>query len=91
MSVIYAYQIATLTPQFMPFVVFAFFVIVVMSLVNAFLSDRQSREFSSKINDMSGFVYELFSGIESIKLNDSESVMFKRWSEYFRECMSAYI
>lgn len=89
LSFIYGVEIYLYTPEFMVYVYIALAVVLILTVTNAIVLKSYSSNFSEKVNDMSGFVYELFSGMENIKLNNSESVMFKRWSDYYSSSLKA--
>lgn len=90
LSIIYAYEINIYAKEFMFFVYIAFLIVIVFTVVNALFYNRYNGRFSKSANEMTGFVYELFGGMENVKLNNSSSVMFNRWSEYYSEVLRAH-
>jgi ABC-type bacteriocin/lantibiotic exporter with double-glycine peptidase domain len=88
-SVMYAVQIDLYTKEFMGYVYFTFVLLVVLVVVKTIFENRHKTKFVKKQNDMTGFVYELFSGMENIKLNNADSVMLNRWSTYYADILKA--
>ncbi len=89
LSFIYAIQMNLYAKQFMPFVGLSFCAVIMLTAVGTALQKKYASNFTQRLNDMSGFVYELFEGIESIKLSSSETNMFKRWSKFYADCLKA--
>lgn len=89
LSVIYAVGIFIYAREFMPYVYLAFVVLVALTLINIFFINKYNRNFSQKTNKMIGFVYEIFGGMENVKLNNAGSVMFNRWSKFYADSLKA--
>ncbi|MGN1319315.1 MAG: peptidase domain-containing ABC transporter [Lachnospirales bacterium] len=89
LSIVYAFEIYFYAKEFMGYVYIAFFTVIILTLVNGILIKNQESNFNKKANDMSGFVYELFDGMENVKLNNASSVMFNRWSKFYAESLKA--
>lgn len=89
LSVIYAVGIFIYAKEFMPFVYLAFVVLIVLTLVNTFFLNKYNSNFSQKTNKMIGFVYEIFGGMDNVKLNNASSVMFNRWSKFYADSLKA--
>lgn len=89
LSVIYAFEIYIYAGEFIGYVYIAFTVVFMLTVINAIFVDKYSRNFSEKTNEMTGFVYELFGGMENVKLNNAGSVMFNRWSSFYSDSLKA--
>lgn len=89
LSVIYAFEIYIYAEDFIGYVYLAFSVVLILTVVNALLVNKYSSSFFEKINEMTGFVYELFGGMENVKLNNADSVMFNRWSRFYSNSLKA--
>ncbi len=89
LSIIYAFEIYIYAEEFIGYVYLAFTVVLIFTVVNAIFVDKYSSNFSEKTNEMTGFVYELFGGMENVKLNNADSVMFNRWSGFYAESLKA--
>lgn len=90
LSVIYAFEIYLYAGEFIGYVYIVFTIILILTILNAFLINRYSSNFSEKTNEMTGFVYELFGGMENVKLSNSDSIMFNRWSSFYSNSLRAY-
>ncbi len=89
LSIIYAFEIYIYAVEFMGYVYLAFTVVLILTAVNAVFVNKYSSNFSEKTNEMTGFVYELFGGMENVKLNNAGSVMFNRWSGFYADSIKA--
>jgi ABC-type bacteriocin/lantibiotic exporter with double-glycine peptidase domain len=89
LSVIYAVRIAYYTSEFMAYVYITFAVVLVLVSVRTVFANRYGTRLAQKQSDMTGFVYELFGGMENIKLNNAEAVMLKRWSGCYADTLRA--
>lgn len=89
LSIIYAFEIYIYAGEFIGYVYLAFTVVLILTVVNAIFVDKYSSIFSEKTNEMTGFVYELFGGMENVKLNNAGSVMFNRWSSFYADSIKA--
>ena len=87
LSVVYLIAIACYIPQFLGLTVFTFIGALLLNTVNAVLTKKHISELYKKSNEMTGFVYELFGGMENIKLNNSEDNMLGRWTGYYSDVM----
>lgn len=89
LSVIYAVEIFIYAREFMTYVYLAFVVLIALTLVNTFFINKYNRNFSQRTNKVTGFVYEVFGGMENVKLNNADSVMFNRWSKLYADSLKA--
>lgn len=89
LSVIYAVEIYIYAEEFMGYVYLSFFIVLILTVLNALYFNKYSSNFSKKTNEMTGFVYELFSGMENVKINNADSVMFNRWSSVYSDSLKA--
>jgi ABC-type bacteriocin/lantibiotic exporters, contain an N-terminal double-glycine peptidase domain len=89
LSFIYAVEIKLYAPEFMAFVWLAFAAVLIMTVINAVMLKRYTSEYYDKAKEMTGFVYEVFGGMENVKLSNSSSVMFRRWSKYYADTLKA--
>ncbi len=89
LSAIYAFEIHLYAEEFMGFVYIAFAAVFILTVLNTLFYNKYSSKFSQKTNEMTGFVYELFGGMENVKLNNADSVMFKRWSGFYSDALKS--
>ena len=89
LSVIYAFEIYIYAGEFMGYVYLAFVIVLILTVLNALYFNKYSSNFSKKTNEMTGFVYELFSSMENVKVNNADSVMFNRWSSVYSDSLKA--
>jgi ABC-type bacteriocin/lantibiotic exporter with double-glycine peptidase domain len=89
LSIIYAVQIGYYTREFMGYVYLAFALVLLLTVVRTAFANRYGTRLAQKQNDMTGFVYELFGGMENVKLNNADSVMLNRWSTYYADTLKA--
>lgn len=90
LSYIYAAEIKRYTPEMMEWVYITFAGIVVSNLVYALLRGLYLSGLYKCSNEMTGFVYELFGGMENVKLNNASQIMTQRWNEQYIDTMKAY-
>lgn len=83
LSLVYLIQIYIYAPELFGVVILFSVLLCVMMIAESVLSSKWMRKYSSSLSKMSGFCYELFSGIEQIKLNGAEARMMRRWSERY--------
>lgn len=76
LSVIYAFEIYIYAGEFIGYVYLAFIVVFMLTVINAILVNKYCSNFSEKTNEMTGFVYELFGGMENVKLNNAGFIAF---------------
>ena len=90
LSFVYIGAAAVYVNEFIPFINIFLVIILILNIANAFAFNRYNREFYKHTSEMTGFVYELFGGMENVKLNNADETMFDRWSEYYIETLRAY-
>lgn len=90
LSVIYIVRMEHYAEEYMSLVFGSFFVFAVLIAVNIFYVQKYKYDFSKSTNEMAGFVYEVFGAMENIKLNNADSVMFRRWSDFYSKTLKAY-
>ena len=90
LSFVYAREIKEYIPELMRVVYTAFGLILLFNLIYAVLYGKYSLNLFKRSTDMTGFVYELFGGMESVKLNNASEVMTNRWIELYVDTMKAY-
>lgn len=83
LSLVYLIQIYIYAPALLGWVILSTVLLGIMMLAEGVMSSGWSREYSKSLSKMSGFCYELFSGIEQVKLNGAEARMMRRWSERY--------
>ena len=89
LSFIYAFEIYIYAKEFIGYVYFSFAVVFILTVVNTFFLNKYSSRLSERTNEMTGFVYELFGGMENVKLNNADSIMFNRWSGFYSQSLKA--
>ena len=89
LSFVYIFMVRLYINEFTPFIVILFIIILVMNVANALVYDSYAKEFHKRSDEMIGYVYELFGGIENVKLNNADTTMFERWSDYYVETLTA--
>jgi len=57
--------------------------------IQAIQGAKWRREYSKELSEMSGFCYEMFAGIEQIKLNGAAGRIIEKWSEKYLSCAEA--
>ena len=83
LSLLYLIQIYIFAPRLFGVVIIVTVISRAMMAVVGTLNSRWAREYSKSLSKMSGFCYELFSGIEQVKLCGAEVRMMKRFSERY--------
>lgn len=83
LSLLYLIQIYVYAPGLFGWILLVTIILGGMLLAEGILNARWLRDYSASLSKMSGFCYELFSGIEQVKLNGAEARMMKRWSERY--------
>ena len=90
LSFVYIAMIRVNANEFTPYVLMLFAITLVMNVANALVCDRYTKKFQKNTNEMTGFVYELFGGMENVKLNNADATMFDRWSDYYTETLMSH-
>ena len=85
LSVIYLFQIYRYAPHLIGFVVLVSVLIIALMALEGKVNEKWIRQYSQSMSKMAGFCYEMFSGIEHIKLNGAEARVMKRWSERYAD------
>lgn len=83
LSLVYLIQIRWYAPQLLPWVICFTFLQGALMVQEGVLNSRWSKAYAGALSRMSGFCYELFSGMEQVKLNGAEVRMLRRWSEHY--------
>ena len=83
LSILYLIQIYIYAPQMLGWVILVTVILGAMMITEGVLNSIWMRKYSASLSEMSGFCYELFSGIEQVKLNGAEARMMRRWSKYY--------
>lgn len=83
LSFIYLFQIYIYAPQLLIWVILSSVLIGGIMAAEGLLNARWTREYAKSLSGMAGFCYELFSGMEQVKLCGCEARMMRRWSEYY--------
>ncbi len=83
LSLMYLVQIWIYAPQLLGWVIFSSVLLVALMTTEGIMNSLWMRGCFASLSRMSGFCYELFSGMEQIKLNGAEARMLRRWSEYY--------
>ena len=89
LCLVYFSQIRVFTPYLIGYVLLAFAVVIVFTVLKFISLKRYEKELYEKTDEMSGFVYEVMGGMENIKLNNSADVMFNRWSRFYANCLKS--
>ena len=85
LSIVYLIQIHRYAPRLTVFVALMSLILVALMAVEGKISANWMRKYSQSMSKMSGFCYEMFSGIEHIKLSGAEARVMKRWSERYAD------
>ncbi len=85
LSMLYLIQIKIYAPALFGWVILVTIVLAVMICAEGTLNSRWNKNYSNSLSKMSGFGYEVFSGMEQIKLNGAEARVLGRWSEKYRD------
>lgn len=90
--VLFIYIAATFiyAKMFTVYVIAFFFIIQALEIYNSILYEQYISKFYTNSNEMTGYIYELFSGMENVKLNNADETMFSRWSDYYTETILSY-
>ncbi len=83
LSLVYLIQIRIYAPQLLWWVLLISVLLAALMTVEGVMNSRWLSGCSKSLSKMSGFCYELFSGIEQIKLNGAEARIFHRWSKRY--------
>lgn len=83
LSLVYLIQIRIYAPQLLWWVLLISVLLAALMTAEGVMNSRWLSGCSKSLSKMSGFCYELFSGIEQIKLNGAEARIFRRWSERY--------
>ena len=83
LSMVYLVQIYIYAPALFGWVVLSTAILGIILLAEGILSSQWAKEYSRSLSGMAGFCYELFSGIEQVKLNGAEAKMMHRWSKRY--------
>ncbi|MCC8161202.1 MAG: ATP-binding cassette domain-containing protein [Oscillospiraceae bacterium] len=83
LSVVYLCQMRTYAPQLFGTVIAITAVYAAWIVADGFSKMRYNSRYSDTLSEMSGFTYEMFSGMEQIKLGGAEMTMLRRWSEKY--------
>lgn len=83
LSLVYLIQISHYAPQLLVWVLLFTLLQAALMVSEGILNFRWSKGYAGALSRMSGFCYELFSGMEQVKLNGAEVRMLHRWSEYY--------
>ena len=85
LSAAYLFQINYYAPNLLGFVILLAAVILVLVVAEGYCSIRWQNDYVVSMSSMSGFCFEMFSGMEQIKLNGAEARFFRRWSEHYAQ------
>lgn len=89
LSVVYLYQVYCYAPELLLITLSVTFVFLIVIIRESLSGMKYKKRHTKTLSDMTGFVYELFSGIEQVKLNGAETKMLHRWSEKYADCAEA--
>ena len=89
LSLVYIWGIIVYAPEFTLYVLLLFIIMRVMDIANSIILGKYTKNFYIRSNEMTDFVYELFGGMENVKLNNAEKTMFERWKDYYTETLRA--
>lgn len=81
----YIIQMKTYMPELMPCVYTVTSVMLIIKLREFFMLLKWRKNYVGISSGLIGFVYELFSSMEKIRLNGAENRMFKRWNERYEK------
>ena len=85
LSIVYLFQIYRYAPNLTGFVVLVSLLLIALMAFEGKISAKWMREYAQSMSKMSGFCYEMFSGIEHIKLSGAEARVMKRWSRRYAD------
>lgn len=83
LSLAYLIQIYIYAPKLFGWIILVTVILGAMMIAEGVLESKWLRSYSASLSKMSGFSYEMFSGIEQIKMNGAEAKMMQRWSERY--------
>ena len=85
LSFVYLIQIYIYAPALFPLIIIVTIIQNAMMVAEGILHARWMKNYSKSLSGMSGFCYEMFSGIEQIKLNGAETRVMRKWSERYAD------
>ena len=83
LSLVYLVQIHSYAPEMFGFVIIISMVLALITVADSIISAKAIRRRNLCVSEMSGFCYEMLSGIEQIKLGGAEHRIMRRWSEKY--------
>lgn len=83
LSLVYLVEIYIYAPHLFGWVILVTLVLSVLIVTEGVLNSKWLKGYSASLSKMSGFSYELFSGIEAVKLGGAEAKMMERWSRRY--------
>jgi ABC-type bacteriocin/lantibiotic exporter with double-glycine peptidase domain len=83
LSFVYLLQIYAYAPELLGWVMLVTLLLGLLITVEGRQNTKWAHGYTQSLSSMSGLVYELFSGIEQVKLNGAEARMLRRWSEKY--------
>lgn len=83
LSPVYLIQIYQYAPVLFGPVVLSTALLGILMLAESTLQAKWMQRYETSLSKMSGFCYELFCGIEQVKLAGAQERMMRRWSEYY--------
>ena len=86
LSVMYLYQIYHYAPRLLGVTLLITAVFLIVLIREGVSGMKHKKTYSKTLSDMSGFAYEMFSGMEQVKLNGAETKMLHRWSKRYLAC-----
>lgn len=89
LSVVYLYQIYHYAPSLLGVTLFTTAAFLIVMIREGVSGIRYKKTYTKTLSDMSGFAYEMFSGMEQVKLNGAETKMLHRWSQRYVACAGA--
>ena len=91
LSVLYLYQIYHYAPSLLDVTFLVTIVFLIVMIREGVSGIIYKKAYTKTLSDMSGFAYEMFSGMEQVKLNGAETKMFHRWSKRYVDCANAEV
>ena len=85
LSFVYLIQIYIYAPALFPLIIIVTIIQYAMMAAEGILNSKWMKNYSGSLSGMSGFCYEMFSGIEQIKLSGAETRVMRRWSERYAD------
>lgn len=85
LSFLYLIQIRIYAPEMFAWVIYVTIILGAMIAAEGVMNSRWQKRCADSLSKMSGFGYEMFSGMEQIKLNGAEARVLRRWSEKYRD------